>query len=421
MSRPATRFHPFSFILLGLLALGLPSLVAQENWPAAIKGLQQQLRSSPRDKNLRTQLAVAYNNYAMALGNQKNWKEATSQMEEALKLDRQNDRFKENLSLVYLNYAYQLYQEPTRERYYQSYRHQEAKKLLEKAWRVNSKLASAYVLLGDIEYDNQQLPRAKLAWQRAHRLDPAINGLASRLDRLGRESKVESDMKSVADLYFTLRYDDSIKRSTGFDIRKVLRQARVDVGRDFQHRPKHKIVVLLYSKEAFRKVRERAPEWASGIYDGKIRIPMPESQQDLRSVKKTIVHEYTHAVVHELSGGRIPHWFNEGLAEYQAAKYAKTSKQASPLKQALSADELVPWSQIESLFGGSSINQVRVGYDQSHSVVAYLTQRYGFWHMPRLLQQVSQGVSFEEGLEKEFKSSAQRLEKDWKRWLPRFF
>ena len=41
--------------------------------------------------------------------------------------------------------------------------------------------------------------------------------------------------------------------------------------------------------------------------------------------------------------------------------------------------------------------------------------------MPRLLNQVSQGVSFEEGLEKEFKSSAQRLEKDWKRWLPRFF
>ncbi len=68
MIRPATRFHPLSFILLGVLALGIPSLVAQQNWPAAIKGLQQQLRSSPRDKNLRSQLAVAHNNYAMALG-----------------------------------------------------------------------------------------------------------------------------------------------------------------------------------------------------------------------------------------------------------------------------------------------------------------------------------------------------------------
>jgi len=401
--------------------LVIPPLSAQENWPAAIQALKEQVRSNRGDENARNQLAIAHNNYAMVLGHEKKWEEATRQMEEALRLDRQNARFKENLSLVHLNHAYQLYQEPTRERYYQSYRHQEAKKLVGKALGLNSKLASAYVLLGDIEYDNQQLPRAKLAWQRAQRLDPAINGLASRLDRLGRESKVESDMKSVADLYFTLRYDDSVKRSTGVDIRKVLRQARVDVGRDFQHRPKHKIVVLLYSKEAFRKVRERAPEWASGIYDGKIRIPMPESERDLGSVKKTVVHEYTHAVVHELSGGRIPHWFNEGLAEYQAAKYAKTSKPASSLRQALDADELVPWSQVESLFRGRSIDQVRLGYAQSHSVVAYLVQRYGFWHMPRLLKQISQGVSFEEALEKEFKSPAKRLEKDWKRWLPRFF
>ncbi len=409
------------FILLGVLVLVIPSLVAQENWPATIKRLQQQVRSNRGNENLRNQLAFAHNNYAMALGKQKKWKEATSQMEEALRLDRQNARFKENLSMVYLNYAYQLYQEPTRERSYQSYRHQEAKKLLEKALRLNSKLASAYVLLGDIEYDNQQLPRAKLAWQKAQRLDPGMAGLASRLDRVGRESQVESNMKSVGDVYFNLRYDESVKQSSGFDIRRVLREARQDVGRDFRYRPQHKIVVLLYSKEAFRKVRETAPEWASAFYDGKIRVAMPETQQDLRSVKKTVVHEYTHAVVHELSQGRIPHWFNEGLAEYQAAKYAKTSKQASPLKQALAQDQLLPWNQIESLFGGRSIVQVRLGYDQSHSVVAYLAQRYGFWHMPPLLKQISQGVSFEEALEKEFKSPVERLEKDWKRWLPRFF
>ena len=401
--------------------IGVPSLVSQDLWPTTIESLKQQLRSRPRDKNLRNELAVAHNNYAMALGNQKKWKEATRQMEEALRLDRQNASFKENLSLVYLNHAYQLHQEPTRERSYQSYRHQEAKKLLEKALRLNSKLASAHVLLGDIEYENQQLLRAKLAWQKAQRLDPGMASLTSRLERVDRESQVESNMKSVGDVYFNLRYDDSVKQSSGFDIRGVLREARQDVGRDFQYRPKHKIVVLLYSKEAFRKVQERAPEWASGIYDGKIRIPVPKSQQDLRSVKKTVVHEYTHAIVHELSQGRIPHWFNEGLAEYQAAKYAKNSKRGSPLKQALDADELLPWSQIESLFSGGSIRQVELGYDQSHSVVAYLAQRYGFWHMPRLLKQMAQGASFEESLKQEFKSPAQRLEKDWKRWVPRFF
>ena len=409
------------FILLGVLVLVIPRLAAQENWPAVIQTLKQQVRSNQGDENLRNQLAIAHNNYAMALGNQKKWEEATRQMEEALRLDRQNTRFKENLSLVHLNHAYQLYQEPSRTHSYQSYRHLKAKGLVEKALRLNSKLAPAYVLLGDIEYDNQQLPKAERSWKKAQKLDPRMNGLASRLDRVGRESEVESDMNSVADLHFTLRYDDSVKRSTGFDIRRVLRQARLDVGREFQYRPKHKIVVLLYSKETFRKVRQGAPEWLAGMFDGKIRLPMPESERDLGSVKGTVVHEYTHAVVHELSRGRVPHWFNEGLAEYQEAKFAKTSKPASSLKQALDADELVPWSQVESLFSGRSIDQVRLGYDQSHSVVAYLAQRYGFWHIPRLLKQISQGVSFEEALEQEFKSPAQRLEKDWKRWLPRFF
>ena len=419
--RPVTRTYLLMFILLGVLLLSNSGLKAQENRPAVIQTLEQQVRSNRGDENLRDQLAIARNNYAMDLGKQKKWEEATRQMEEALRLDRHNARFKENLSLVHLNHAYQLYQEPSRTHSYQSYRHLKAKGLVEKALRLNSKLAPAYVLLGDIEYDNQQLPKAELAWQKAQKLDPDVNGLASRLDGVGRESKVESNMNSVADLNFTLRYDDSVKRSTEFDMRRVLQEARLDVGRDFQYRPKHKIVVLLYSKETFRKVREGAPEWLAGMFDGKIRVPMPESERDLSSVKGTVVHEYTHAVVHELSRGRVPHWFNEGLAEYQEAKFAKTSKPASSLKQALEADELVPWNQIESLFSGGSIDQVRLGYAQSYSVVAYLAQHYGFWHMPRLLKQMAQGVSFEKALRQEFSFPVERLEQDWKRWLPRFF
>jgi len=87
-------------------------LAAQEDWPAAIQLLKKQVRSNRGDENARNQLAIAHNNYAMALGQEKKWEEATSQMEEALRLDRQNARFKENLSLVHLNHAYQLYQEP---------------------------------------------------------------------------------------------------------------------------------------------------------------------------------------------------------------------------------------------------------------------------------------------------------------------
>ena len=421
MKHAIVRRHLITFVVLAVLMPGIPTLVAQTDWSATIEKLTREVRSKPRDRNLKNQLRIAYNNYAMSLGNQGNWEEATRQMEEAYRLDRQNSSIKENLSQVYLNYAYQLYQEPTRERSYQSYRHQESKKLVEKALALNSRQASAYVLLGDIEYDNQQLGRAKLAWERAKRLDPRMRGLTSRLDRLDQESAVESNMNRVGDVYFTLQYDDSVKQSSGYDIRRVLREARQEVGRDFQYRPNHRIVVLLYSRQAFREVRSRAPEWAAGIFDGKIRVPMPENQQDLRNVKKTIVHEYTHAIVHELSGGRVPHWFNEGLAEFQEAKYAGGKGNMRLLESALENDQLPSWNQIEGLFRGRDTRLVTLGYDQSHSVVAYLAQRYGFRHMPELLKQVARGVSFEEALKKEFVSPAERLEQNWKRWLPRFF
>ncbi len=143
MNRLVTRFYPLILTLLGVLVLIVPRLAAQENWPAVIQTLKQQIRSNRGDQNLQNQLAIAHNNYVMTLGNQKKWEEATRQMEEALRLDRQNTRFKEHLSLVHLNHAYQLYQEPNRTHSYKSYRHLKAKGLVEKALRLNSKLSPA--------------------------------------------------------------------------------------------------------------------------------------------------------------------------------------------------------------------------------------------------------------------------------------
>lgn len=133
MKQSILRFHPLTFVLLAVRMPGIPSLGAQTNGPATIERLKREVRSKPRDRSLKNQLAHAQNNYAMSLGNLGNWEEATTQMEEAYRLDRQNASFKENLTQVYLNYADQLYREPTRERSYQSYRHRESKRLVEKA------------------------------------------------------------------------------------------------------------------------------------------------------------------------------------------------------------------------------------------------------------------------------------------------
>ena len=75
MNQSVKRFYPLIFTLLGFLIVGVSSLAAQENWPAIIRTLKQQVRSNPGDENLRNQLAIAHNNNATTLGNQRKWEE----------------------------------------------------------------------------------------------------------------------------------------------------------------------------------------------------------------------------------------------------------------------------------------------------------------------------------------------------------
>src|SRR3989338_2793172 len=123
-------------------------------------------------------------------------------------------------------------------------------------------------MLGEIEYGRQQLKEAKVAWDHALALDPTNTVLAGRLAQLTDELPVESKFDKLSQAYFDLLYEDAFERPAGFDIRDVLLQARRDVGSDFAYWPKYKIVVLIYSNERFRALRQEPPERIGGVDGG---------------------------------------------------------------------------------------------------------------------------------------------------------
>ncbi|HNY32568.1 MAG TPA: hypothetical protein PKO15_16900 [Fibrobacteria bacterium] len=58
-----------------------------------------------------------------------------------------------------------------------------------------------------------------------------------------------------------------------------------------------------------------APHWAAATFDGQVHLPL-ESAQD-PAIRATILrHELSHAFLISASGGRVPLWLNEGLAQY---------------------------------------------------------------------------------------------------------
>ena len=380
------------------------------DWPAVITRLRQQFYEEPGQARTRQQLAVAYNNYGVSLGEQKLWDLAAKQLEEALRLDEVNQQFRQNLANIYVNQAQEAYQ-----------RHavNEALAAIEHALGATPNLALGYALLGEIEYGRQRLKEAKAAWQRAVELDPGQDALKKRLEQVTEELPVESKFERLSQASFDLRYEEGLERPIGFDIRDALLEARRQAGSDFAYWPKQKLVVLIYSAENFRKLREETPEWMGGQFDGKIRVPLPSAGLEPAVVRQILFHEYTHALIHDLAGGQCPLWFNEGLAEYEGRTQFPGS--LARLRQARDEERLIPWPELSARFSPSlSGEEVALAYEQSYSIVAYLTSRYGFWKFKRLLKAIGDGQVWEQAFAEEFRVKLPRLESQWREWLTEF-
>lgn len=384
-----------------------PEPQTEQDWLHVIAQLKQQLQDFPGHAATKQQLAIAYNNYGVSLGNQGNFLDAKRELQEALDLDAGNAQFKANLVAVHLQAA----QAAQREH---DVAH--AKRELQQALALDPKNAQAYTLLGELEYDSQHLREAKAAWQKASQLDPSIPGLKDRFDQVQDELPVESTFEKLSASSFDIRYNEGVPRSTSYDIQTALINARREVGTDFKVWPRHKLLVIVYDAQQFRQLRQNTPDWVAGQFDGKIRVPLPSGDLDLATVQRTLVHEYTHALIYEITQGRVPTWFNEGLAEYEAWK-----PQQAPwpfLRQAAAAGRLLPWAQLSGYFSSAqSPETVALAYEQSHSIVQYLAQRHGFWRVRRLLDAVAKGSSLDDALFAELRLKPARIEQQWLAWL----
>jgi len=397
-------------LLATCVAASAPAAEEDPNWPETISRLRQQVYERPGHAHTRQQLAIAYNNYGVSLGNQGQWGLAAQQMQEAIRLDGESEQFRMNLANIRLNQAHEAIQ-----------RHDLTTALgaLEETIELNPNLPQAYAMLGEIQYEKQQLKEAKASWERAAELDPSQDGLVERLARVRQELPIESKFERLSQAFFDLRYEEHLERPVGFDVRDALLQARRHVGSDFAYWPKHKLVVLIYSAEHFRALRQETPDWVAGQFDGKIRVPLPSAQLDQATVKQILFHEYTHALVHDVAKGRCPSWLNEGLAEYEGRTQLRGSVQL--LARAHQANHLIPWRELsDHISTALPAEEVGLAYEQSYSIVTYLVGRYGFWRLRRILKGIAEGTPWEAALADELRLKLPKLETRWLEWLPEF-
>lgn len=200
---------------------------------------------------------------------------------------------------------------------------------------------------------------------------------------------------------------------------KLLNANYEELTRIFSAVPQKKVILRFLSPDEFRRATG-APAWTSAMYyRGEISIPMQNDRSvQMEQLKRSLRHEYVHAIVAELSGNRCPAWLDEGIAQILEG-------QANPilgpaLRQWLTYDNPIPLAWLENGFTTLDKSVVPPAYAQSLFATRTLINSNGFASIRNYLSLLQFGASSEEAFSEAFGSSLNEFESQLQQQLRRW-
>ena len=286
--------------------------------------------------------------------------------------------------------------------------HLEAMDLLLPATDRYPKSADLHLLLGSAYYGMENLDQAITEWNKALAIHDNAN-LREAVARAERERNVAGSYLELRSEHFLLRYESPEVEALSEKILEALESAFRDLVLDLDFYPNETIIVLLYPNQAFRDVT-RSPSWVGAVNDGKIRVPISGLTAMTPELNRVLKHELTHSFVRQISLGRCPVWFNEGLAQLEEG--ASTATLGSQLTRAFASDQLPSYATLEGSFVTLPAGQVTTAYAQSLAAVEYLSQTFGMGEIRRLLKAIPSNPDFSSLLQTEIRLSYPAFEQE---------
>jgi tetratricopeptide (TPR) repeat protein len=238
------------------------------------------------------------------------------------------------------------------------------------------------VLLGSAYYGMENLDQAITEWNKA--LAVADNAaLRTAVARAQREREVSGSFSELHSEHFLLRYDGQQNERLSGEILNSLDGSFDDLVLDLDYSPTESIVVILYPNQAFRDIT-RTPSWVGALNDGKIRVPVSGLTQMTPDLARVLKHELTHSFVRQITLGRCPTWFNEGLAQLEEG--STTAALGSQLARAFAAGKIPAYTSMEGSFINLPPDQVALAYAESLAALEYLRDTLGMGEVRRMLK-----------------------------------
>jgi tetratricopeptide (TPR) repeat protein len=265
----------------------------------------------------------------------------------------------------------------------------------EHAVRQEPQSAEALQVLGMADYDSGRFSEAIENWKRAQELHPSET-VAAYLDKAEREAKVEGNFSEREGTHFVLRYEG---RQTGFtfasELLSDLERQYGELQRDLGFSPDITITVIVYTEQQFFDVT-KAPSWADGLNDGKIRLPVHDLTSVTPQLESVLRHEMAHSFVHSATHGHCPTWLNEGIAQMEEPR--SSSAFAGPLAGLYRDGKQAPLRYLEGSFLRFSPAQAQLAYAESLAATEYLRANYGMRALRRMLELLNEGETPEAAL-----------------------
>lgn len=249
---------------------------------------------------------------------------------------------------------------------------------------------NANSILAHLLYQNGNLTDSRYYVNRCLESKPKDEKTLAFLKKLDKEACVEANTNSFSGKHFELVCPESFSDEWAEELLEHLEAAYEEVGSKLAYYPEQKAQVLLLQTNDFKTVHD-LPDWAGGLYDGKIRLPVPNNIKP-KALKGAILHEYTHHVAYLASSGRCPIWLNEGLAQI----FEKDSDNLPEISESAIDSQITLYS-IDSGFKSSpDRNTAAKLYRFSYNVTCKFIEEYG-WNMTAdVLRQLSMGKTFNE-------------------------